>query len=142
MKLTSPRNFGLRSLKKIKEYPRNDGQWTEARFTSFVKSALRSASQRWPPKYTTLSSACVGVRVNERTGRLAKHYKCSACQLAFPAKEVEVNHRIPVVLVTGFDSWTGVIERIFCDSKDLEVLCKPCHKVITQKENELRKMQK
>lgn len=126
-------------MKKNKEYPRNDGQWTEARFNSFIKSALRSASQRWPPKYNTLNSACLGVRTNASTGRLAKHYECANCLGAFPAKQVEVNHKKPIVPVTGFDNWTGVIERMFCDSKDLECLCKPCHQLVTKQENKERK---
>jgi 5-methylcytosine-specific restriction endonuclease McrA len=122
-----------------KEYPRNDGQWTEARFNSFVKGGLRAISQRWPPKYTTLAKAFREQRINVKSGRLAKHYECQSCKNLFPQKDVEVNHRIPIIPTTGFDSWTGVIERMFCDSKDLEVLCKPCHKAITQQENKERK---
>lgn len=118
----------------------NGGQWTEARFTSFVKSALRSASQRWPPKYQTLSKACVGQKTNPASGRLAKFYKCNKCKDDFPAKNVEVNHIIPVVPVDGFDSWDAVIYRLFCEEDGLEVVCKPCHKLITKEENQERKI--
>ena len=75
---------------------RNNGQWTEARYRSFVKSALRNASQRWPPKYETLSNAYIGSKVNVKTGRVAKHYECNECKQHFPAKDVEVNHIDPV----------------------------------------------
>lgn len=122
----------------MKDKTRNDGQWTEARFNSFVKSALRSASQRWPPKYTVLNQACVGQKINPKSGRLAKHYKCNLCRNDFPQKEVEVNHLTSVVPLTGFDSWDGVINRMFCEKEGLEVLCKPCHKGITKLENERR----
>lgn len=122
-----------------KEKPYNGGEWTIARYNSFVKGALRSASQRWPPKYRVLSSACVGTRLNPASGRFAKFYHCNSCGSDYPAKEVEVNHVIPVVPITGFDSWDGVIRRMFCEDKDLEVVCKPCHKAITKKENEQRK---
>lgn len=118
---------------------RNNNEWTEARFNSFIKSGLRSLSQRWPPKYRTLSKACTGTRINANTGRMAKHYQCSKCSLDFPLKQVEVNHRIPVVPVTGFDSWDKVIERLFCEEDGLEVVCKPCHKDITKEENSSRK---
>lgn len=117
----------------------NNGQWTEARFNSFVKSALRSASQRWPPKYTVLSDACVGQKENPKSGRLAKFYKCNKCRNEFVAKEVEVNHIFPVIPTTGFDSWDNVIARLFCEREGLEVLCKPCHKDITKQENKERK---
>lgn len=126
--------------KPVKNY--NGGQWTQARYNSFVKSALRSASQRWPPKYETLNSACVGTKINHKTGRMAKHYKCNACKDDFPAKDVEVNHILPIVPVSGFDSWDGVISRMFCEKDGLEVLCKPCHKEVTQSENKERKTNK
>ena len=122
---------------KVKPY--NNGEWTEARYHSFIKSALRSASQRWPPKYNVLNAAKLGKRINKKTGRLAEHYLCAACREAFPAKEVQVNHKIPVVPVTGFDNWDGVISRLFCEAEHLEVLCIPCHKTITQQENQERK---
>jgi 5-methylcytosine-specific restriction endonuclease McrA len=121
------------------EKTRNGNEWTESRFNSFVKSALRSASQRWPPKYKTLAEACVGQKTNPKSGRQAKFYVCNKCKDEFVAKDVEVNHIIPVVPVTGWDSWDGVVERMFCEKEHLEVLCKPCHKSVTKEENESRK---
>jgi len=123
-------------LTKIKT--RNNGEWTEARYRSFVKSALRSASQRWPPKYQSLNEACVGTKLNTKTGRMAKHYKCNQCKNDFPAKEVEVNHIVPVVPTSGFTTWDEVIERMFCEKDGLEVVCKPCHRSITKEENKER----
>lgn len=70
---------------------------------------------------------------------MAKHYKCNTCLDEFPMKDVEVNHILPVVPTSGFDSWGGVIERMFCEKEHLEVLCKPCHKLTTQQENQERK---
>lgn len=123
-------------MSKIKT--RNGGEWTEARYFSFIKSALRSASQRWPPKYQCLNEAYVGQRLNTKTGRMAKHFKCNSCSGEFPQKEVEVNHKTPVIPLSGFDSWDGVVERMFCEKEHLEVLCKPCHKEQTHKENKGR----
>lgn len=119
----------------------NGNQWTQARFNSFIKSALRSASVRWPPRYTVLSEALVGTKTNVKTGRMAKHYKCNRCKGEFPSKEVEVNHIIPVIPVTGFVSWDDVINRMFCEKDGFEVLCKPCHRLVTTKENEERRAQ-
>jgi len=124
------------------EKTRNGGEWTEARYNSFVKGGLRSASQRWPPKYKVLAAACVGTRINPDSGRMAKHYTCARCENVFVQKMVEVNHLQSVIPPTGFDSWDGVIERMFCEEHGLEVLCKPCHKTITKLENEERKANK
>lgn len=121
---------------------RNGGEWTEARFHSFIKSALRTASVRWPPRYQTLADAYVGQKINLESGRMAKHYVCAGCGNHFPQKNIEINHKIPVILTSGFDSWDQVVERMFCEKEGLEALCKPCHKAITKYENEQRKKHK
>lgn len=118
---------------------RNGGEWSESKFQSFIKSALRSASQRWPPKYAVLKDAFVGVEVNTKTGRKAKHYKCSYCGCHTPSSNCVVDHINPVVPVTGFISWDNVIENLFCEKEGLQVLCKECHAVKTKEENALRK---
>lgn len=130
-------NCGSSLLSKTKPY--NGGTWTEARYFSFIKSALRSASVRWPPRYQVLNEAKLGKRVNPKTGRLAEHYECAACKGAFPGKEVQVNHKLPVIPPSGFDSWDETIKRMFCEKHGLEVLCIPCHKTITDLENKERR---
>ena len=122
-----------------KDKPYNNGQWTSARYNSFIKSALRSASQRWPPRWDVLNEAKQGKKINRASGRLAEHYKCNRCKDSFPAKEIEVNHIVPVVPVEGFSTWDEVIRRMYCEKDGLETLCKPCHKLITKGENEQRK---
>lgn len=119
---------------------RNNGRWTEARYRSFITSALRSASRRWPPKYETLKEAFVDRIINKKTGKLAAHYRCAKCQQLFPAKDVQVDHVNPVVdPATGFVSWDVYIDRMFCDSVNLQVLCTECHKTKTAKEKDAAK---
>ena len=119
---------------------RNSGEWTEARFKSFVTSALRAASRRWPPKYKALKEAFVGRQVNVKTGKMAMHYKCVACQKLYVASDVQVDHIKPVVdPKKGFVSWDDFINRIFCEIENLQVLCKPCHKIKTDQEKAERK---
>ena len=119
--------------------PRCGGLWTEARYNSFIKSALRTASVRWPPRYQCLHDAFAYQGINPATGRQAKLYTCCKCDNLFPQANMEVNHIVPVVPVEGFDSWDGVIERLFCEKDKLEAVCKPCHKAITKEENQQRK---
>lgn len=119
---------------------RNGGEWTEARFKSFVTSALRAASRRWPPKYAALKAAFVGKQVNAKTGKMAMHYKCAKCKKLFVAADVQVDHIKPVVdPKKGFVGWDDFINRIFCEIENLQVMCKPCHKVKTDKEKLERK---
>ena len=101
-------------------YMRNNGQWTEARFNSFIKSALRKASQRWPVRFDVLNTAKRGKRLNKKSGRLAEHYICNACKGLFPAKEVNVDHILPIIDPSvGFKTWDLVVERMFCESDGL-----------------------
>lgn len=119
---------------------RNGGEWTEARFKSFVTSALRAASRRWPPKYKALKEAFAGKKVNAKTGKLAMHYTCAACNKLYVATDVQVDHIKPVVdPKKGFVSWDVYINRMFCEIEDLQVMCKPCHKIKTDQEKLERK---
>ena len=119
---------------------RNGGEWTEARFKSFVTSALRAASRRWPPKYKALKEAFVGRKLNAKTGKLAMHYTCAECKKLYVATDVQVDHIKPVVdPKKGFVSWDVYINRMFCEIEDLQVMCKPCHKVKTDSEKLERK---
>ncbi len=113
----------------------NNGKWTEARFNSFIKSALRSASQRWPPKFAAIANAKRGKKVNPATGRIAEHYECAACKGEFPATAIQVDHIHPVIDPSiGFTIWDDVIKRMFCEKEGFQIVCKPCHKNKTNAE--------
>ncbi len=113
----------------------NNGQWTESKFSSFIKSALRAASSRWPPKFQAINNAYVGKKINPKSGREAKHYKCNCCWGEFPASEIQVDHIQPVIdPFVGFISWDEVVKRMFCEMEGFQVLCKPCHKEKTNVE--------
>lgn len=122
---------------------RNSGQWTESRFHSFIKSALRGASSRWPPKFKALENAFVGKKINWKTGRVGKHYLCNCCGKEFPASEVQVDHIRPVIdPFRGFISWDDVVERMFCEPDGYQVLCKGCHQEKTNVERRQAKERK
>lgn len=127
-------------MKKENLSSRNGGLWTEAKFRSFVISALRAASRRWPVKWTVLKSALVGKSVNTKTGKFAQHYRCSHCRATFPAADVVVDHIQPVVdTMKGFTTWDEYVERMFVEAEGLQVLCKGCHKEKTATERKERK---
>jgi len=121
--------------------PRNGGEWTEARYRSFITSALRSASRRWPPKYSALKAALIGRKENKKTGKLAQHYKCAVCVGEFVANDVQVDHIYPVVDPdVGFVSWDKYIENMYCEEVSFQILCLSCHKEKTLREKLKRKI--
>jgi 5-methylcytosine-specific restriction endonuclease McrA len=104
---------------------------------------LRAGSRKWPPKYETLNAAKTEKKKNEKTGRLAQHYRCNACKQEFTSTSVQVDHRKPVVSpTTGFTSWDDYINALFCEAPNLQVLCKECHSLKTKKEKKRASKQK
>jgi len=121
----------------------NNHQWTQARFNSFIKSALRSASKRWPPKYECIKDAKVGKKINSKSGRIAEHYRCNVCHGEFPQTDIQVDHIRPIIdPEVGFVSWDQVIRDMFCEKSGLQIVCKPCHKLKTHAERHTAKENK
>jgi hypothetical protein len=113
----------------------NDGKWTEGRFHAFVTSVLRAGSRKWPPKYETLNAAKTEKKINPASKRMAQHYRCNACQEEFTSAQVQVDHKKPVVdPKKGFESWDLYVDALYCERKNLQVLCKACHAVKTKEE--------
>ena len=121
----------------------NGGEWTPARFHTFVVSTLRAGARRWPPKYTTLKKAQTEKKINPKTGRLAQHYRCSICEEEFTQKDMQVDHIKPVVdPKKGFTTWDDFINRLYCEESNLQAICKGCHSAKTRQEKECRKLSK
>lgn len=111
--------------RKAVDKPHNGGQWTPARFRSFIKGALRSATRRWGPIHAKKKAA----RVDRGVYRCAGHKrKPHDVRLTVDGKKnVFVDHIDPVVGPEGFTSWDLVIERMFVEEDKLQVLCRECH---------------
>lgn len=106
------------------ERPRNGGAWTEARYFGFIRSALRSAFQKWGPKHEAKKRA----KVQYNT------YVCAHCDKWYASSQVEVDHIKPAGSLKKFDDLPGFVERMFCEAEGFQVLCKECHQVKTNKE--------
>jgi hypothetical protein len=121
--------------------PYNGGQWTAARFNSFIKGALRSAGQRWGPKHVVRKEAwrergkylCAGY------GRRNHIVPCSLGSGSRRTNNVFVDHIEPVIdPAVGFTTWDEVIARMFVEKEGLQVLCKECHDRKTRDERAVR----
>jgi 5-methylcytosine-specific restriction endonuclease McrA len=89
---------------------------------NYIKSALRRTWGRSKQRHSALKSAKIDY------GK----YRCASCGKIYRRKEIEVDHIIAVGKFKDFDTY---IERLFCDSNGLAVLCKGCHKKKTMKDN-------
>ena len=126
--------------------PYNGGQWTESRFHSFVKGALRNASQRWGPKAAVMRAARRDRGVYLCAGYMRRAHKVPL-SIKNPGRKatrnVYVDHIEPVVdPVKGFVSWDEVVKRMFVEADGLQVLCRECHDTKTKEERKLRTLSK
>lgn len=97
---------------------------------SWIKNALRRASFKWPGRYNSKLAARVS------RGK----YKCGECQGIFRDKEVQLDHKNPVIdVTTGFVDWNTFIERLFVPESGFSVLCVDCHQKKSTEENALRR---
>lgn len=103
------------------------GQWTEARYRTFITSILRQGSRRWAPISQVQKEANVG----------RAQYKCAGCGEIVPPTVKEGRKRVKNILVdhidpivdpeVGFTTWDEYIERMFVEKDKLQLLCKDCH---------------
>lgn len=122
---------------------RNGRQWTEARFHSFIKSALRAASNRWGPKHEAKKAARIRRGVYLCAGYRRGPHETPASLPPKPGnkkrRQVAVDHILPVVdPVEGFAGWDKLIERMFCEADGFQLLCPDCHDLKTADERSVR----
>lgn len=119
---------------------RCSGQWTEAKFTSFIKNNLRRATIKWAPIQETLKEA--------RTRR--GFYMCASCKQEVTAsikndngkriKNAIVDHIQPIIdPAVGFTTWDDCINRMFCEKNNLQVVCHECHQEKSNEEKAIAK---
>lgn len=97
---------------------------------TFAKGALRRASLMFP----SISEAR---RLARRERGL---YLCAMCEELHKAKDVQVDHRNPVVdMEKGFTTLDEFAIRLFCPVEELDVLCTNCHNAKTAGEVQMRK---
>lgn len=106
--------------------------WTEARFWSFLRSALRLASRKWPPRRIALEASrrsYDGPNVRQKW-----EYQCAVCGRWWSAKQIEVDHISPCGSLRSFGDLATFAERLFCEAEHLRVVDKVCHKLLTSRQ--------
>jgi 5-methylcytosine-specific restriction endonuclease McrA len=124
--------------KKAKPFWKN---LTDAEFKSRIISALRQASRWWVHKSEAIARA--------RVWRWK--YKCESCWEIWPLslppeegkkrkrKNIQADHKEPIVPVTGFTTYDDWIKRCFVWAEGFDALCWECHSIKTKKENTERR---
>lgn len=104
--------------------------WTKSAYFGFIRSCLRRAWTRYPVRYQVLAKAKTVVK-----GKRHKYeYECAKCGKNYKQKEIEVDHIIACGSLKEYSDLPKFVSTLFCESDNLRVVCKPCHKKITAKE--------
>lgn len=119
-------------MKNLKDKTKCDGTMTEAQYWGRIRSVLRNGSLRWVPLQKVLMQN--RRPYNGPNPRQQWEYQCSSCKKWFPRKLVERDHAEgcgPLNEATAGE----FIVRMYCDTKDLRLLCKDCHSVVSYAAN-------
>ena len=96
---------------------------------SWLRSALRSASRRYPPVFEALDRAKRPYKGSNPRQKVC--YLCAQCKEEFNGKQVAVDHIIPAGSLSTWDDVMPFVKRLFCSVEGLQVLCHTCHDVKT-----------
>jgi len=119
------------------------GRWTESQYKGFVVRLLRAGMRKWGVFHDAKREAARGVRTDKSTGKKRTMYECAGCARLFKSDEVHVDHIQPVFDPTKrvealLTDWTEVVNRMFCELDNLQVLCHTCHGIKTENERKQR----
>lgn len=122
-------------VRKLKPRTHAAGNWTQARYFQFIRSALRQAFQRYPVKQKVLVDNRRDVK-----GKRHKHeYECAECLEWYQRKEVEVDHIVGAGSLNDYSDLPGFVKRLYCEPEDMQILCIPCHQIKTNSERKRKK---
>ena len=98
--------------------------WSMARYRTFIRSAMRRAWLRWPPRFEALQNAR---RKNQSANkRLKWEFQCAHCTDWFQQKHISVDHITPwgsLMDLSHEEAWA----RLLVSVDQLQILCKDCH---------------
>lgn len=108
-------------------------EWSMSRYKTFVRSAMRRAWMKWPPKFEALKLARRPSQSDNK--RLKWEFQCAHCKQWHQGKDVAVDHIIPWGSIWNLsieEAWS----RLLVGVNQLQVLCRLCHdaKTILDKE--------
>lgn len=106
--------------------------WTTARYWSFIRSALRRAWNKYPPKYKVLNAA--KRKRQQKKGNQKYEYKCASCGRWHAGKNVSVDHISPAGSLRDYNDLPTFVAKLFCSVEGLQVLCTRCHAKKTNEE--------
>ena len=109
---------------------------------NLIKGALRRVFSRSELRRQALDAAVVKEYSDPSRKRVTRWGKCANCEKLEPAYLLQIDHKEPLIPINSSleeMSWDQVIDGLWCDERNLEALCKPCHDAKSKVENKERR---
>jgi 5-methylcytosine-specific restriction endonuclease McrA len=113
---------------------------------SAVIGNLKRCFSRSPDVQAFLRANRIERPWHKKDGTLAKkprvYYICMECNKEFGSTKIQVDHKIPVIpsnIPSKHMSFDVIVDRLFCDTSNLQILCKEDHKKKSLQENAERR---
>ena len=106
---------------------------SEKAYIAWLRSATRRVWSKHPVKLEMLKKNRKRLH-NPKTGRMAFMILCESCDKWHPLSDIEVNHRDTVGTLTLANFGEYCERLLLVEEKDLQLLCRPCHEVVTYQE--------
>lgn len=107
-----------------------------------IKGALRRVFSRSDLRRSIIDNAIIKGHKDPKRKAVKFWVKCEECGKMEAKSNVQVDHVLPVIAVTetlADLSWDDLVNRIWCPANNLKIICKPCHKAKTNRENKERR---
>lgn len=111
-----------------------------AKERGLLKGAIRRVFSRSDLRRRVLEAHTIE-HFDAKRPRVTKWSWCTVCGEVLPRYTLDIDHEDPIIpLDTTLEqmSWDTVIDRVFCEEKNLHPICKEDHKVKTRAENKQR----
>lgn len=107
-----------------------------------IKGALRRVFSRSELRKRALDKALVKDYHDPSRKRVTRWGRCAACNKLEPLYLLQIDHKAPIIPIDkALDemTWDEVVDNLWCDERNLQACCKPCHKAKSKIENSERR---
>lgn len=108
---------------------------------SLIKGKINSIFSRSELRRSIIQEAVIS-HSDESRPRVKTWFKCALCGKPEAKSYAEVDHITPKIRISEtFDTMNldDYIDRVWCNPSNLQVVCKPCHRLKSTEENKLRR---
>lgn len=112
---------------------------------NLIKGAIRRVFSRSELRREALKTSIVSGHVDTSRKRVKTWCKCAECGELDAVSNMECDHRIPIIqlskTLTDY-SWDDIVNRVWCDPSNLQIICVTCHRKKTLGEQQQRRAYK